>query len=56
MKKIYNAPSIEQMQLVTEGVIAESIKVGTQPGGGMGTQGMGWNSEDWSDTDADIEE
>lgn len=55
MKKIYNAPRIEKVQLLTEGVIAESLPIGSTPGSSMGTQGRGWNAADWSEIE-EIEE
>lgn len=57
MKKNYSAPGIEKVQILGEGMIAGSnLPIGTEPGTGMGTQGRGWNSADWSEVEDDIEE
>lgn len=56
MKKTYKTPRLENVQLITEGIIADSLGFGTTPGTGQGTQGRGWNFEDWSIQEDDLED
>lgn len=46
-KKKYIAPSARSFEIKTEGVIAESLQIGTTPGGEQLTSGKIMDAEDW---------
>lgn len=56
MKLQYSTPRIERIALYAEGIIADSLPIGTTPGGTMGSQEKGWSSEVWSQDNNEWEE
>ena len=58
MKNIYVAPKAEQINILTEGVVAASLPmndttVDTNTAGGQLSQKRGWSSESWTAEDED---
>ena len=55
MKKIYVAPKAEQINILSEGVVAASINVDgnkeINTNGGQLSQKRGWSSESWTAED-----
>lgn len=47
-KKTYVTPHAEAMNIITEGMIAESLRIGDTAGSEQLTNKKGWDSSDWS--------
>lgn len=57
MKKTYRKPEMAVIDMAVENLIAASLtidagKIGDQQ---LSNKGGGWNSDDWSDLDGDID-
>lgn len=50
-KKIYTAPRVEVIDVTTEGMIAESLRIGTTAGNEQLSNEKGWDSSNWSETE-----
>lgn len=50
-KKIYTAPRVEVIDVTTEGMIAESLRIGTTVGNEQLSNEKGWDSSNWSETE-----
>lgn len=47
-KKTYVTPHAEVVNIITEGMIAESLRIGDTEGNEQLTNKKGWDSADWS--------
>ena len=47
-KKTYVTPHAEVVNIITEGMIAESLRIGDTEGSEQLTNKKGWDSADWS--------
>lgn len=50
-KKIYTAPRVEVIDVTTEGMIAESLRIGSTAGNEQLSNEKGWDSSNWSETE-----
>ncbi|MGN1259733.1 MAG: hypothetical protein ACI4UC_01360 [Alloprevotella sp.] len=50
-KKNYTAPHMEVIEVASEGMIAESIRIGTSEGNQQLSHGKGWDCADWETTE-----
>lgn len=50
-KKIYTTPRVEVINVTTEGMIAESLRIGSTEGNSQLSNHKGWDCADWDASD-----
>ena len=57
MKKTYRKPEMAVIDMAVENLIAASLTIDAGKSGDqqLSNKGSGWNSDDWSDLDGDID-
>lgn len=50
-KKIYTTPRVEVIDVTTEGMIAESLRIGSTEGREQLSNKKGWDCADWDTND-----
>ncbi|MDO5075628.1 MAG: hypothetical protein Q4D66_07165 [Bacteroidales bacterium] len=48
MKKTYSTPLIETISYQSEGLMANSLPIGTTPGSSMGSPQKEWEDDEWT--------